>query len=163
MEQNKIKEQLEKAQIAINDLLATLREFQNVEVIEGVRPRFLPEQKVWIIKTDLVPSWFEMPVRAESFDKGFGEVSISYICIGKRGKLRFDGCGIKEEKKIGIAYNYSRNERNIEENKIWASLQEAMEFNQKQYGEEKKKYLKEQEDIKEEKRKRLKNELSELS
>lgn len=160
-----MKEQLEIVQTAINNLLATLHNLQNVEIIEGIKPKFMPLQKVWIINKNLVPSWYKMPVLGKSLEEGFEEVEIKFICIGKGSDLSYDNCGVSENKdKICVAYRHSwYNDRNTEENKVWVTLEEAMKFNKKEYNKEMENYRQEQKKKRDEEKKRLQEKIKKLS
>lgn len=157
-----MKKELEKIKQSIILFEKIVNDFGKRISIENITPKFTVGQNVYRINNNKVPSWYTMPVLCENIEDGFEKTEIETINIGKGENLGYESCGCGENAdKIVVAYGHSYGDVSPE-NEIWATLSEAIEANEKKFKIERKKYLKQIEEEKNEKKMRLKNELKNL-
>ncbi len=155
---------LGKIKDAIDEFSKMVEDCEKKELIGNIKPKYAIGQMVYQINYNKVPSWYSMPVKCESLIDGFEEYEISTIVVGKGKNLDHPECACDgNEEKIVVAYGQSYRDGNMAENQLWGSIEEAIKFNQEKFNIERKKYLKEIEDEKIEKKKRLEREIQDLN
>jgi hypothetical protein len=154
----------------VHELLEELESYveaaeQKLEVA-GVKPRYALGQKVWILKAD-APSWYTFPIHSEDtkIEDIFEEEEIETIVLSRLHDSATIGCRVPNENPIVVVYTFNRyyqyDNRFIEE-KVYPSLQEAINKNKSAFDKELNKFKEESTKEKAEKKKQLQQQLSEL-